>query len=272
MCEFCRKHGQGNRWYLNPDSYSDEMMEDPARRKLIEEVCGHGIDYYMDLTSRVTNLARWPVLGSLVRMATRHLAPRQHGGQVVSLEDALEIVSLSRNFVLIPCACRKLIAHGNELCCLNFGPVRDMQKSILPEGPMEELTLDEAREVLREHSRNGRIHQVLYAKAPMPICVCNCDLRWCTSFKQRLPFNIPEAVLKGHDVVTVAADLCDGCGGDAPCIERCGFGALEYDEPTGRVRVDPTMCFGCGLCRTVCGPGALSFVPRSEVLEAARSW
>jgi len=93
MCEFCRKHGQGNRWYLNPDSYSDEMMEDPARQKLIEEVCGHGIDYYMDLTSRVTNLARWPVLGSLVRMATRRLAPRQHGGRVVSLEDALEIVA-----------------------------------------------------------------------------------------------------------------------------------------------------------------------------------
>ena len=122
MCEFCQKHGQGNRWYLNPDSYSDELMEDPARQKLVEEVCGHGIDYYMDLTSRVTNLARWPVLGSLVRMATRRLAPKQHGGQVVSLEDALDIVSLAGNFALIPCACRRLVAHGNEMCCLIFGP------------------------------------------------------------------------------------------------------------------------------------------------------
>jgi ferredoxin len=272
MCEFCEKHGQGNRWYLNPDSYSDEMMADPARQKLIEEVCGYGIDYYIDVTSKVTDFARWPVLRSLVRMAARRLAPGQHGGQVVSLEDTLEIVSMARNFVLIPCACRRLVAHGDELCCLNFGPVRDMQRSVLPKGPMEEITVNEAREVLREHDRNGRIHQVLYAKVPMPICVCNCDLRWCTSFKQRVPYNIPGAVLKGHDVVTVAADLCDGCGGEVPCLERCGFGALEYDEATGRVRVDPGRCFGCGLCRVVCRPGALNFVARSGVPEAARSW
>ena len=66
--------------------------------------------------------------------------------------------------------------------------------------------------------------------------------------------------------------LCDGCAGEAPCIERCGFGALEYDEPAGRVRVDPGRCFGCGLCRVVCGRSALGFVPRSGVLEVAGRW
>jgi hypothetical protein len=40
MCEFCEKHGHGNRWFLNPDNFSDEMMEDEDHQKLIEEVCG----------------------------------------------------------------------------------------------------------------------------------------------------------------------------------------------------------------------------------------
>jgi ferredoxin len=272
MCEFCEKHGQGNRWFLNPDNYSERMMEDPARVKLIEEVTGHGIDYYVDYTSKVTNLARWPVLGSLIKMAVKRLAPNQHGGQVVTLEDSLEIVSLAGNFVLLPCACKKLVSHGDELCCLNFGPVRDMQRSALPDGPMEEISLAEAREFLKQKDAEGRIHQVLYAKVPMPICVCNCDLRWCTSFKQRFPYGIPEAVFKGHEVVALQEDLCDGCGGEAPCVERCGFEALSYDERSGKVAFDTASCFGCGLCRAACERDALGVTSRLEVREVSGGW
>jgi ferredoxin len=272
VCEFCKKHGQGNRWFLNPDNYSDKMMEDRERQELIEEIVGYGIDYYQDFSSKVTNLAKWPVLSTFIKMAVKRLAPKEHGGQVVSLEDSLEIVSLAKNFVLLECSCKKLVTHGEELCCLNFGPVRDMQKSMLPDGAMEELTLAEAQEFLKGKDKEGRIHQVLYAKVPMPVCVCNCDLRWCTSFKQRFPYDIPLAVLKGHDVVAIDEDMCIGCGGDPPCVERCGFGALRYDESQGKVVVDIKKCFGCGLCWAVCEQDALRVVPRSSVLEVARSW
>ena len=43
MCEFCDKHGRGNRWYLNPENFSDAMLEDPKRTKTLEEVAGWGI-------------------------------------------------------------------------------------------------------------------------------------------------------------------------------------------------------------------------------------
>lgn len=33
MCDFCGKHGQGNRWYLNSDDSSEKMMEDPPARE-----------------------------------------------------------------------------------------------------------------------------------------------------------------------------------------------------------------------------------------------
>ncbi len=272
MCEFCEKHGHGNRWYLNPDNYSDEMMADRDRQKLVEEICGYGIDYYINFSSKVTGLAGWPALGTAIKAAIKRLAPKQHGGQIVSLEDSLEIISIANNFVLLPCACKRLVVNKEELCCLNFGPIRDMQRSLLPDGPMEEITLAEAREYLVGKDAEGRIHQVLYAKAPMPVCVCNCDLQWCTSFKQRFPHNIPEAVFKGHEVIVVSEELCDGCGGDAPCVERCGFGALAYDEETGKVMVDHALCFGCGLCRVACARDAIALLSRSLIPVASGNW
>lgn len=60
MCESCEKHGHGNRWYLNPDNPSDEMMEDDWRVKALEEAAGWGIDYTIDFTSRAAKLIAWP--------------------------------------------------------------------------------------------------------------------------------------------------------------------------------------------------------------------
>ena len=67
MCEFCEKHGQGNRWYLNPENFSDSMLEDRKRIKTLEEVSGWGIDYYIDFTSKATQLINWPVIGKAVK-------------------------------------------------------------------------------------------------------------------------------------------------------------------------------------------------------------
>ncbi len=272
MCEFCEKHGHGNRWFLNPENFSDTLMQDKKRRKLIEEICGYNIDYYVDFTSRVSGLANIPGLGKLVRGITKLLAPGMHGGQVVSLEDALEIVSLSKNHVLLPCACKRLVAHGDDMACLNFGPIRDMQRTALPDGPIEELTTEEAKEILRLYDKKGHIHQVLYAKMPFPVVLCNCSTKWCTSLKQRFANDVPVAVLKGHDLCRVDTDLCDGCSGDAPCVERCPFDALFYQESSGHVELDVNKCFGCGLCRDFCESQALELMPRASVPEVARSW
>ena len=111
MCEFCSKHGQGNRWYLNPENFSDEMMQDPQRVKTLEKVAGWGIEYYIDFTSRVTRLINWPVIGKAVKAAVNRMAPNEHGGQVVSLEDSLRLLEYARDFVLLPCECRRLVAR-----------------------------------------------------------------------------------------------------------------------------------------------------------------
>lgn len=271
MCEFCEKHGQGNRWYLNPENFSEKMMEDPQRVKTLEKVGGWGIDYYIDFTSKVTQLVNWPVIGKVVKAIIGRMAPNEHGGQVVSLEDSLQLLEYARDFVLLPCACRKLVGHRDDMVCLNFGPIKDMQRRLMPEGPMEEITLEEAKELVRMSDERGHFHQVLYAKVPFPVCICNCDARYCTSLKQRRANNVEVAIFKGHEVCAVDRELCRFCE-DPVCISRCAFGAMHYDAEAGSVHVHAGECFGCGLCRSACPRGALSLVPRDGVPSAAGRW
>ncbi len=37
MCEFCVKHGEGEEWHLQAKNYSDDLLNDVRRRKLIKE-------------------------------------------------------------------------------------------------------------------------------------------------------------------------------------------------------------------------------------------
>jgi Pyruvate/2-oxoacid:ferredoxin oxidoreductase delta subunit len=271
MCEFCSKHGQGNRWYLNPENFSDLMMEDPRRRKTLETVGGVGIEYYIDFSARVTQMINWPVIGKAVKAMVNRMAPNEHGGQVISLEDSLQLLEYAKDFVVIPCECRKLVGHREDMVCLNFGPVKDLQRRLLPEGPMEELNLEEARQVVLQSDERGHFHQVLYAKVPFPVCICNCDARYCTSLKQRWANNGEAAIFKGHEVCAVDEERCRFCE-EPLCVSRCSFGAMSYDRDTGRAYVHVSSCFGCGLCRAACPRGALSLVARESVPAAARMW
>ncbi len=37
MCEFCVKHGEGEKWYLRAQNYSEDSLSDLRRRKYIQK-------------------------------------------------------------------------------------------------------------------------------------------------------------------------------------------------------------------------------------------
>ena len=41
MCEFCHKHGEGKKWYLKAENYSDDSLNDLKRRKFIVDFFSH---------------------------------------------------------------------------------------------------------------------------------------------------------------------------------------------------------------------------------------
>jgi ferredoxin len=55
-------------------------------------------------------------------------------------------------------------------------------------------------------------------------------------------------------------------------MSRCQFGAKTYSGALGKVYIDPTRCFGCGVCRSACQNDAITLIPRHESAEAANIW
>jgi NAD-dependent dihydropyrimidine dehydrogenase PreA subunit len=272
MCEFCSKYGHRNRWYLNPENFSDELLRDKGRQKIIDQVVGWGVDYYIGRSSRLVPLAKMPLLGGLAKAYVNRTTPTQHAGQIVPLEDALKMVDLARDFVALPCMCRRLVGGRADMTCLNFGPIKELTANRRPEEPMEELPPKEVKARLRQFDKMGYVHQVAYAKLPYPIVICNCDRKYCTLLKFRFLYDLEIACLKGHDICMVDQARCDGCSGKPECVRFCQFGALRRVPTDGTVVCEPRNCFGCGVCRQSCPRGALRLIPRESLAPVREVW
>ena len=37
MCQFCHTHGDGKKWYLNAENYSEELLDNLERRHYFQE-------------------------------------------------------------------------------------------------------------------------------------------------------------------------------------------------------------------------------------------
>jgi formate hydrogenlyase subunit 6/NADH:ubiquinone oxidoreductase subunit I len=68
----------------------------------------------------------------------------------------------------------------------------------------------------------------------------------------------------------IAPQTCISCG---LCITICPVSCLAWDDPSERGAREsqpwlkvPLACVGCGFCESVCPVGAITLVPRSEVV------
>ena len=50
-------------------------------------------------------------------------------------------------------------------------------------------------------------------------------------------------------------DICAGSNCN-DCVYVCPYGALYFDETGGPVKVDESLCRGCGICSATCASGA----------------
>ena len=119
--------------------------------------------------------------------------------------------------------------NADDLIFLNYGFVDFWASRTLMMFDVKHL-----EEVIRE-SVNGDTLTVIIAKAP------------CVLLKgQKFP-----------NVCSVDSDTCKKCGA---CM-KIGCPAMSRTED-GKVKIDATMCNGCGLCKNYCKFGAIQTVER----------
>jgi hypothetical protein len=74
MCEFCHKHGEGKKWYLRAENYSEDLLSDVRRRKFIEDFVS-GPEHLREALEELERLDQAPAI--VRRALTWALSNRQ---------------------------------------------------------------------------------------------------------------------------------------------------------------------------------------------------
>jgi ferredoxin len=281
MCDFCHKHGEGRKWYLEANNYAEDLLSDLRRRDFIK-------DFFLDPgreRQSVDSLDQLDRAPRFVRQAlTTKMVRRQkkvHYGQVVPIEDVERILAFVTSVTRVACICRQstlgteqrycygvsLAPDGGEMLSIIRGLGADYLTGPHTKG-LEALSREETLAAFREHEREGLCHTVWTFVAPFIGGICNCDRTDCLAMKATLAHQFP-VMFRAEYVGQASPDSCNGC---RQCMRVCPFGAIGYSAANRKVEIDARRCFGCGICRSVCKPNAIALLDRQSVALAANLW
>lgn len=285
MCDFCKRFGEGLKWYLNPENYSKEMLESGRVQKDMMDVIGFE-GTMVDILSGPSRQSFEEGLAAMVDTAIPDIRDKEsvdslslilegsHGGQVIPLEDAKKITDLAMGPIMVQeCYCRKYFGDESKFSCMWLYPVSEEADIKRPWEEHRQLSKKEAKKLLEELDIEGCYHAIYWAPIPYPIVICNCDPMFCISYKGRMAYGVQKAVLKGEYIAVVSHQKCEGSKENAPkCLTRCPFGAIRFSPLLKKAFVDIQKCFGCGLCRGGCHTGAIELVERTSIPTVMEVW
>ncbi len=290
MCQFCAEHGEGKKWYLEMSNYSDELLhaelsakeKEATRAGTRSEWVGRFLEFFempavtgvpktlMELGMAVAATAelRGPAASEEEVLEQRKIT---HFGQVLPIEDVEKVIDQADSITRIPCGCRfQSTGKANARYCFGLGMTKWGALKGLPDASssLEVLDKEEAKRIIREYDQEGLIHSIWTGVTPYVIGLCNCD-RDCMAYKGYIEMRGVPTFFRAEYICRVDTDLCSGC---KDCIKQCQFGAQFYSSLLGKVYIDPSRCFGCGVCRAPCPTDAIQLLPREQDPRSAGVW
>jgi len=268
MCEFCVKHGEGKRWYLNARNYGEDLASDLRRRRFVRDFFEGFGDYARRTLDNLGRLRKAPgAVQGLVRWQVSRHAKKQHFGQVLPIEELEQVFKIVNSVVRIPCVCRRVTRGKEARYCFgismspDFKYAQDLDSSYW-NGPdsagLELISRGEALGLMRDFEREGLVHSVWTFLTPFIGGICNCDRSDCLAMISTVGHDL-SVMFRGHFLASVDWEKCKGC---RSCMRQCQFGAIGYSATAGKCFVDTQVCYGCGVCRVVCKQEAISLRER----------
>ncbi len=268
MCEFCVKHGEGQKWYLEMKNYSRELLDQDGRVEFIRHFINTFDDRIPLNLNQLEMLSGTPFHG-LAKPFLTWRQKRDHFGQIVPLEEVEQILEQIDGVVRLSCVCRRVtIGRKEARYCYALTLDPRLAAELDDSFSLEVITPAEAIESIRGLDKEGLVHSVWTFKTPYICGLCNCD-QDCLAYRIGHARDHLQVMFRGEYVARVKIDACNGCRN---CMRQCQYGAIRYSATNKKVEVDPRQCFGCGVCRAACHKDAISLHARSEDPVAAKIW
>jgi ferredoxin len=279
MCEFCTKHGEGKKWYLQMKNYSQELLHaelSPKQKKIVK--VNSRVEWINEFfesfvlpqpkpeESPESKATPQPKPNEAQIMEVRKI---EHFGQVLPIEDVEAVIDIVDSITRVPCGCR-IISTGksDKRYCFGLGLDSSGMLGKFPDSSFEVLDRKEAKKMFREFDKEGLIHSIWTAVTPYVFGICNCD-RDCMAYRYYIENNGTPTFFRAEYIGQIDWNICNGC---KSCMKQCQFGAAFYSSLLGKVYIDPMKCFGCGVCRTACSKNAIKLIPRNQEPKVANLW
>ena len=275
MCEFCKEHGEGKKWYLQAKNYSEELFNE-ERKLFMTEFYEKFEEMVATALPALDKIPFDPDTAKAIVPPVVEQFKKTHYGQIVPIEDIEQIFDMSLSIVRLPCLCRSaLLGRRDDRYC--FG-LTTFQSDFLPatflkpypdySPDLEELPKEEAKKAIRKHDHNGLIHSVWTFLTPFIGGICNCTTKECMAMKFRLRVGVP-VFFKAEYVASIDWESCNGC---RDCMKVCNFGAVAYSPTLQKCYINQRQCYGCGVCRAVCSRDAITLHDRNAIPVLANEW
>jgi NAD-dependent dihydropyrimidine dehydrogenase PreA subunit len=281
MCDWCTKHGNGKKWYMNSRNYSNELAEEYNLEAYLTEQWMNFEQVFirkiMGFSSKDLGYKlKMPIIGKILRNKAESMIHSEkknrnpvradgHFGQVIPLEDAQIIMSelAAEPIICNYCMCRWMQRKEKEAVCINFGVLSGVLEKLprfIPKDRVYKIDRDTAIKKLEEFNKRGYIASVWFQPVPYINAICSCESPECGGLTLRTNFGL-NAMYKAEYVIQLDQDKCQGC---KQCVSMCQFSAIRFIPSMKRVIIDYSKCFGCGICRHACKFDALKLIPRED--------
>lgn len=200
---------------------------------------------YAELSKMIADMD----LAAVTRVIPVEQAMEGGGSRVLPFDSALKIAEESNRLAVTKCTCRYTAKKCDSPLevCVQLGRAADYA---IKRGTGREITVEEAKEILRRSAEAGLVH-VTDNRASNGHIICNCCSCCCIVLPIILRYRKRVLLAPSRFLPEVDVDQCTLC---RVCVDACPVEALTMGEDGGeeKVEVNEDLCMGCGQCAYQC--------------------